>query len=437
MRSFSTGLCALLMPGGLLLLAAVGFLRPGGHPAWIQPLVSALPPMVLVFGLVFGALLNRSRIILALLLLTLVDRTLALFPVGEAASSEIGRMLFQATAFLLPLNMLGLSLLGESDLLSVQARIGVGTLLFQVLLLAILCRLDPTAVASALESRYIDASWSVWTPLGQPALLAFAAAFSLQLFRSSTSRTTAEAGTVWALLATFLAFHGTRFGWLPTNYLATAGLILIVTLLTTSYRSSYMDQRSGLAGREALDLALTRVGTRYAVALVRIDQLKELANRYGRGIGDQLFRLAASKVSRVGGGGKAFQYAGEECAILFPGKSISDTMLALEGIRKDVEASNFVLLRGRSIVEVPRRDRPAGAGEPLAVTVSIGVASTGEDGVLPAAVIRSAYQALHQATQEGGNQVKRGTVVDIPQPKAVPDSPYTPAVGWVKNEEFG
>jgi GGDEF domain-containing protein len=142
-------------------------------------------------------------------------------------------------------------------------------------------------------------------------------------------------------------------------------------------------------------------------------------------------------VARVGGGGKAFQYAGEECAILFAGKSISDTMLALEGIRKAVESSNFVFLRGRSIVEVPRRDKPTGAGEPLAVTVSIGVASTGEDGVLPAAVIRSAYQALHQATQEGGNQVKRGTVIEIPQAKPAPDRAHTPAVGWVKNEEFG
>jgi diguanylate cyclase (GGDEF)-like protein len=437
MRSFWTGLYAVIGPGGLVLLAAVGFLRPGGLPGWIQPLVSGLPLLVLAFGLVFGMLLNCSRIILAMVLLTVVDRTLVLSPSGGEAASEIGRMLFQATAFLLPLNVLGLSLLGECGLISTQARIGLAALLIQTLIVAGLCRLDPTAVAYALESGYLDASWFAWTPLGQPALLSFVSAFTLQLARWGTARSALEAGTVWALFATFLAFHGTRYGWLPTNYFTTAGLILIVTFLTTSYRSSYVDQRSGLAGREALDLALTRAGKPYAVALVGIDQAKELTDRYGRGIGDQAFRLIAAKLARVGGGGKAFYYAGEECAILFPGKSTSETMLALEEFRKAVEASTFLLLRRRSIVETTRQSRRTGADEQIAMTVSIGVASTGEEKVAPAAVIRSAYQALHQASQEGGNQVKRGSTVEIPVTKSAPVRARASAVGWVKTEGLG
>jgi hypothetical protein len=44
----------------LVLLAALGFLRPTGLPAWLQPLVMAIPFFVLAFGLVFGWFLSRA-----------------------------------------------------------------------------------------------------------------------------------------------------------------------------------------------------------------------------------------------------------------------------------------------------------------------------------------------------------------------------------------
>jgi len=71
---------AFLFPGGLIFLIAIGFLRPQGHPMWLQQPIAALPYIVLTFGLIFGWYFASSRMILSLLVLALADRALGLFP---------------------------------------------------------------------------------------------------------------------------------------------------------------------------------------------------------------------------------------------------------------------------------------------------------------------------------------------------------------------
>ena len=53
---------AFLIPGGVIFLAAIGFLRPDGLPEWIQGPVHALPFIVLGFGL-FGSRFVLSPIL--------------------------------------------------------------------------------------------------------------------------------------------------------------------------------------------------------------------------------------------------------------------------------------------------------------------------------------------------------------------------------------
>ena len=82
-------LLALLFPGGLILLLAIGFLRPQGLPTWLQQPIAALPYIVLTFGLIFGWYLASSRMILSLLVLVLADRAMVLIPTGEADQGAV------------------------------------------------------------------------------------------------------------------------------------------------------------------------------------------------------------------------------------------------------------------------------------------------------------------------------------------------------------
>src|SRR4029077_18541388 len=90
-------LIAVLFPGGLIFLLAIGFLRPQGLPMWVQQPVAALPYIVLVFGLIFGWYFSSSRMILSLLILTLADRALVFFPVTDADQAAQGQTMVAVT----------------------------------------------------------------------------------------------------------------------------------------------------------------------------------------------------------------------------------------------------------------------------------------------------------------------------------------------------
>jgi diguanylate cyclase (GGDEF)-like protein len=407
-----------IMPGGFLLLLALGFLRPRGLPGWLQPLVGVFPLITLAFGLLFGWLFDRSRIVLAMLMLALADRSLWLFGSGDAATTDVDRIVFQAVAFLLPLNLLALSLITEDSLLTPRSGIRAALVLLQPLLVAGLCRAGPSEFAAALEFAYVDPTLTAWTPIAQPALLASGTAVALQASRFVVRRNAIESGFVWAVLAVFVALQGTKYGWKPTNFFATAGLILVMTLLEASYKAAYVDEATGMPGRQAFDTALKGLGRRYSVAVIEIDQIKSYNNAHGQIVGGQILRLVAATISGLSVGGRVYHHAGDNFAALFPGKPSGDTLADLERIRKAVETLDLVL-RGRDQVR-KRRDRRNGANsalEELPVTISIGVAERNDAAIQPDAVIKTAYRALYQAKLEGGNLVKRGAISQQALPK--------------------
>jgi len=220
-------------------------------------------------------------------------------------------------------------------------------------------------------------------------------------------RNAIEGGFLWALVASFVALHGSRAGWLATNYFATAGLILVVALFETSYRMAYHDDLTGLPGRRALNEVIMKLGNRYAVAMVDIDHFKEFNDRYGHDVGDQVLRMVASKLQRVSGGGKAFRYGGEEFAVVFPSQSVEDVIPHLEAVRKAVQANCFVLRGPDRPRKKPKTATPPSASRrAAAVTVSIGVAQRDDRHLKPDQVIKAADVALYHAKDAGRNQVR-------------------------------
>src|SRR5438445_13343590 len=96
---------AVLFPGGIIFLIAIGFLRPQGLPMWLQQPIAALPHTVLTFGLSFGWYFASSRMILSLLVLALADRALGLFPTTDPDQPAVRQTILGTTAFLGPLHL--------------------------------------------------------------------------------------------------------------------------------------------------------------------------------------------------------------------------------------------------------------------------------------------------------------------------------------------
>lgn len=115
LRLFQKSFMALLFPGGLIFLIALGFLRPQGHPIWLEQPIAALPYIVLTFGLVFGWYFASSRMMLSLLVLALADRALVLFPAIGTDQTIASQTMVAMTAFLVLLNLLAFSILKEDS----------------------------------------------------------------------------------------------------------------------------------------------------------------------------------------------------------------------------------------------------------------------------------------------------------------------------------
>ena len=161
-------------------------------------------------------------------------------------------------------------------------------------------------------------------------LLSFAVGVMTLLFLVFRRRTKVEQGLLWALVAMLLGVSGVAQDLSAEAldalffYSGTAGLILVFAVLEHGYDIAYRDELTGLPGRRAFNNVMEQLGGTYAMAMCDVDHFKRFNDTYGHDVGDQVLRMVASKLSQVGGGGRAFRYGGEEFLVVFRGRSATE-----------------------------------------------------------------------------------------------------------------
>jgi diguanylate cyclase (GGDEF)-like protein len=413
---------SLLVPGGVLLLAAVILLQ-GGFLSIAPAAIDFYYYAVFAAGVVLAWRFHSSRVLFALIVLLLAQRALAFFSAGRIVSAGPGHIAFEAVAFLLPLNFMVASLVRERGVGIPAITPHVALLFLESVFVAFLCRPGATSSPVLLHLALLNRSLFHWTRIPQPALLGFAVALGVLLARYFLYRKPVEAGLLWSLAATFLALQAGGVGRIATAYWATAGLLLVTSIIENSYVLAYHDELTSLPARRAFNEALLRLEAPYSVAVVDIDHFKKFNDSYGHDTGDQVLRMVAAGLARVTAGGQAFRVGGEEFSILFPGKSMKEVVPHLESLRVIIEESTFKV-RGTP----ERRSAPRGAGRRiedkktarrsrvsnllpgslsgLSVTVSIGVAEPGTKTQEVEQVIQAADKALYRAKKAGRNRVE-------------------------------
>jgi diguanylate cyclase (GGDEF)-like protein len=392
-----------LLPGALLLTAVSLALHPAGLRDAAAPIVPAFPLTLLGGGILLAWRFDRSRLVLTLVVLLLTERTLSVWAPATGAAGEVGRAVFGILAVLVPLDLAALAWLPERGLLARPGRIALALLGAEILLVVLLCQPLFVPLTGWLEFAPIRAGLGA---LPRPALVAFALAFLVIAWRAVLQRTALESGAVWTLVATFLALSAGGGGLDASLYLATGGLILVLSLIETWHGMAYDDELTGLPARRAFNEALARLGTTYVVAMVDVDHFKRFNDEHGHDVGDQILRMVGSRLAGIGGGGRVFRYGGEEFAVLFPGKDVAAARGHLEVLRRRIEASPFTLRAPGRPRTRPESPPPDGPRQRIAVTVSIGVAGTDGRRARPHDVLQAADEALYRAKQAGRNQVR-------------------------------
>jgi diguanylate cyclase (GGDEF)-like protein len=180
----------------------------------------------------------------------------------------------------------------------------------------------------------------------------------------------------------------------------TAFIILVLSKERTvriHKNAACMDELTGLLNRRGFFAAARELSAQQArysepvsVLLFDLDHFKKINDRYGHAAGDAALRQFAETVSsKMRASDVVARFGGEEFVAMLPG-TIGDAAVAAERVRLAFEAT------GANI-----------AGQPLAATVSIGVAS-GVAGADLSAILSAADAALYRAKENGRNRVELG-----------------------------
>lgn len=414
-----------LVPGSILLSVLV----------LLDSAIVTIPTSVVIFyyiatfalGLLLAWRFHSTRILFLLTVLLLCEQPMAYLSARHALSPASTDNALAAISILLPLNFVALAFVRENGF-TAPALASRGVFLFlQSVFVVLMCRSDHAAEARLLHFTVLHRHWLSLIKIPQLGALAFLLSLGVLLLRFLLYRKPVESGFFWALLLSFMALQSGGLGKTATVYFATTALVLVASVIETSYLMAYHDELTGLPARRAFNQAVLELGERYSIAIVDVDHFKRFNDTYGHDIGDQVLRMVASRLAKVTGGGKAYRCGGEEFSVIFAERSARDASDHLELLRQSIEESRFRVRGG-----VDRRKRPRGpdrrqiairrsrtrnrnnfrrAGGNVAVTVSIGVAEASTRNHDVNQVIKAADQALYRAKERGRNRV----VMDSPE----------------------
>jgi two-component system cell cycle response regulator len=165
------------------------------------------------------------------------------------------------------------------------------------------------------------------------------------------------------------------------------GLTLALTdgltgLYNRRYLTAHLDTLFGRGGTAAKDVALL---------MFDIDRFKLVNDTYGHPVGDEvLVEVAKRALSNVRGFDLVARYGGEEFLVIMPESSLASASAVAERLRRAI---------GETLIAV--------SAEPAAlpVTISIGVAVTGGETMLPGQLLKHVDDALYAAKHAGRNRV--------------------------------
>lgn len=208
-----------------------------------------------------------------------------------------------------------------------------------------------------------------------------------------------------AALGCFIILHFTDFPDILALFFSAVFLIFVIALFEASYSLAYHDTLTGLLSRRAMEQEFLRIGNKYTLAMVDVDHFKQVNDRFGHQVGDEVLRMVASCLQKYAKGGKVFRYGGEEFVIIFPKKTIHDVLHIMEHIRNAIQRRPFIIRSPDRPGKKPKGKLPPGGTDMIRVTVSIGIAEKTEKmrNRTDTEIIEMADKAVYQAKANGRN----------------------------------
>jgi diguanylate cyclase (GGDEF)-like protein len=396
------------VPASILAVAYLALPRTGSLPPVWRELLPSLPYIAIAAGIFLSLHFHRSRSFFILLMLAVFYWCCSSF-LKDGLADFRSRMVFQSLSILLPCNILLFCLMRERGVLSLGGRLRLIFLGIQAGVIVWIVQGNFTSVEHLLTEKFVSSLFLDRLALSQAAFFLLCIAALFMALRIFMRQSPVDSGILGVLAA--VAFVCNRQGSPEVSlvFVTAAGLIMTLTVLQDTYNMAFRDDLTGLPSRRALNEQLTALGRKYVIAMVDIDHFKRFNDTHGHDVGDQVLKMVAGKIEGVKGGGKPFRYGGEEFTIIFPRKTMAETVAHLEELRKAIAGYKLWLRSADRPVkakEGEKRRSGDGGETAVSVTVSIGLAES-EEGHSPADILRAADKALYRAKHKGRNQVSK------------------------------
>jgi diguanylate cyclase (GGDEF)-like protein len=367
------------------------------------------PHIMFVLGIALAVGYGRGRAVFALLVLATAYAARQWW-LGEGVDGFHARAVYAALTIFVPLDLALLSLLPERGVLNRHGALRFGVLLAQIAFTAWVFVAGRADLVDLAYQKLLDPIPLSAGRLPQSAILAVALSFAVAAIAALVRRSHLNASFAGAIAAFAIAAHVPNAYVTFASFIAAAELMVAIAVLQDTFRMAFRDELTGIPSRRALNEQLAALGNRYTVAMLDVDHFKKFNDTYGHDLGDQVLKMVAAHIARVGGGGKAFRYGGEEFTVLFPGKNAEDAIPHLEAVREDIESYRMALRAGDRPAQTRRAKRQKGGWRGkrgVSVTVSIGIAERNGRSATPQAVIEAADRALYRAKEKGRNRLSR------------------------------
>lgn len=395
------------LPGSLLLIATLVFVRVEFFSSLWSTIADIYPYTVFTVAFLLGWRFSRSRLIFAILVLALADRTIFYLNFEQHQALELQLHIFNIVAFFTPINIMLIALIKERGIFTLLGMGRFLVILGQPFIFYQIINHQFEYAFNFLDYTIIQSAFFDSIPLTQPILLIYLLASFVIILNYILKQDVVDGNFFWVLVTSFFAFLSHAIQPFSTIYFSSAGLILIASMLEYSHSMAFRDELTGLPARRSLSEAFLKLPNRYSITMIDVDHFKKINDQYGHDVGDQVLRMIATKLLKVSGGGKAYRYGGEEFVLLFVGKNVNETKPHVEDLRETIATNRFFVRSDKRPRKKPQDLSSAPKSRKIIpISVSIGVAERDENHDTPQEVLRAADQALLRAKKAGRDRVR-------------------------------
>ena len=143
------------------------------------------------------------------------------------------------------------------------------------------------------------------------------------------------------------------------------------------------------------------------MALIDLDGFKHINDTYGHDVGDQVLKMVASRLRKIGGGGRAYRYGGEEFTLVFSHNNKDNLAEKLEQVRAAVADYPLVIrqqTRPKDSSEGKQQRGKDAGSKTVHITISLGCAIR-QRGESTTALLKRADEGVYEAKAGGRNKV--------------------------------